>query len=133
MNATMKKIFFFTIGLFTASLIFGQASNRDSSRAQGMRNMQILLKLTDVQVKEITELTIAEEQKLAKLKNVSITPEARKQQMENNYDAYRKSIRKILTKEQWDQYVAFQNEKRKQLVEEGKKKKIKVELGKIKD
>lgn len=129
----MKKLFFITIGLLTATFIFGQASNRDSSRAQGMRNMQILLKLTDVQVKEITELTIAEEQKLAKLKNVSITPEARKQQMENNYDAYRKSIRRILTKEQWDQYVAFQNEKRKQLVEEGKKKKIKVELGKIKD
>lgn len=129
----MKKFLSVTISVLLAAAVIAQADNRDSSRARGMRNMKAMLKLSDVQVKSITDLTIAEEKKVAQMRGVPMNPEARKQQMENNYDTYRKAIKKILTKEQWDQYVVLQNERRNQLVEEGKKKKIKVQLGKIKD
>lgn len=129
----MKKFLSVTISVLLSAAVIAQADNRDSSRARGMRNMKAMLKLSDAQVKSITDLTIAEEKKVAQMRGAPMNPEARKQQMENNYDTYRKAIKKILTKEQWDQYVVLQNERRNQLVEEGKKKKIKVQLGKIKD
>lgn len=129
----MKQVLLVTICLITQTIMFAQAGNRDSTRAQGMRYMQNMLKLSNSQVKEITILTIAEEKKLAQMKGAPLTPEARKKQMEDNYSIYRKKIKQILTKEQWNQYTAFQEEKRNKLVEEAKKKKIKVNLGRIKD
>ena len=129
----MKQVILVTICLITQIIMFAQSGNRDSTRAQGMRYMQNMLKLSNSQVKEITILTIAEEKKLAQMKGAPLTPEARKKQMEDNYSIYRKKIKQILTKEQWNQYTAFQEEKRNKLVEEAKKKKIKVNLGRIKD
>lgn len=129
----MKQALLFTTYLFIATIVFAQPGNRDSTRAQGMRYMQTMLKLSNSQVKEITNLTIAEEKKVAQMKGAPLTPEARKKQMEDNYSAYRKAIKKILTKEQWDQYVVFQEKKRNKFVEERKKNKINVKLGKIKE
>lgn len=129
----MKHALIFTICLLAITTAFSQPGNRDSTRAQGMRYMQKLLMLTDNQVKEITDLTISEEKKNEQMKKTSLAPEIRKQQLENNYSAYMKSIKKILTKQQWDQYVVFQEANRNKLVEEGKKNNIKVKLGKIKE
>eukprot|EP00611_Tribonema_gayanum_P016221 TRINITY_DN28286_c0_g1_i1.p1 TRINITY_DN28286_c0_g1~~TRINITY_DN28286_c0_g1_i1.p1 ORF type:complete len:135 (-),score=9.43 TRINITY_DN28286_c0_g1_i1:2-406(-) len=120
----------FILGTLVAS---GQAISRDSSRAVGMKNMQLLLKLTDQQVKEITALTIAQEKKVDQMKRAPMMPEIRKQQMENDYSAYRKAIRKILTKEQWEQYEQIQAQRRSKMVEEGTKNKVKVQLGRIKE
>lgn len=129
MKHTLLLIIFFLI----TTLIVAQPVNRDSTRAQGMRYMQKFLLLTDIQVKAITDLTIQEEKKNEAMNKASLLPEVRKIQMQNNYSDYMKAIKKILNKEQWDQYVVFRESRRNQLVEDAKKKKIKVELGKIKD
>lgn len=129
----MKHTLLFIICFLTTTLIVAQPVNRDSTRAQGMRYMQKFLLLTDSQVRAITDLTIQEEKKNEAMNKASLSPEVRKIQMENNYSDYMKAIKKILNKDQWDQYVVFRESRRNQLVEDAKKKKIKVELGKIKD
>ncbi len=107
--------------------------SRDSSMAQGMRQMQRALLLSDAQVQSLTTLTKDYE---AGLKNGSFERKnavLRKKQLADHYNDYRKGIKKILTADQWKQYEEIDAKRSAKLMEQMKAKKIKAVAGEIRN
>ncbi|SJZ85897.1 hypothetical protein [Sediminibacterium ginsengisoli] len=87
-------------------------ANLEAQRAQAMKVMQEKLSLTDKQVEDIQQLT---KQYEGKMKSITTTDAAsRRQQLEQNQQAYRNGLQQLLSKTQWEQYLLIEKQRREQ-------------------
>lgn len=93
-----------------------QPANIEAQRAQAMKAMQEKLLLTDKQVADIKQLTRQHEEKM---KSITTTDAAsRRQQLEQNQQAYRNGLQQLLSKTQWEQYLLIEKQRREQTMQQ---------------
>jgi hypothetical protein len=124
--------FFFIIILILSALFcnikgYSQGGNRDSLTIKSVNYLQKKITLSDSIAKIMLQLRFKENQQRDSLGKRNLSIGERSKELKNIEKNFRQEIKKILTSDQWNQYLEIESDTKARFIKYAKKRKLRIQ------